>query len=125
MYQKNPNLPTNKNFGITIGIIFIIIFFLTKTKFFLFLGLIIFVLGLFDSKFLTYPNICWMKFGLLLSKLLNPIILGFLYVLLFIPIGFLMRLFKKDLLNIKLNDTHDTNWIDKEKEIQHNMKDQF
>ena len=125
MYQKFSNLPTNKNFGITMGIVFMIIFFLTKIKLFLFLGLIFFILGLFNSKYLTYLNIYWMKFGYLLSKLLNPIILGFLFILLFVPIGFLLKLFKKDLLNIKLNDTLDSNWLNKEKESQHNMKDQF
>lgn len=125
MYQKNLNLPTNKNFGITIGIALVIIFFLSQIKLFLFLGLVIFILGLFNSKYLTPFNIYWMKFGLLLSKLLNPIILGFLFILLFIPISFFLKLFKKDILNIKFNDNLGTNWINKEKEAEHNMKDQF
>jgi hypothetical protein len=125
MYQKNSNLPTNKNFGITIGIVLVVIFFLSQIKLFLFLGLVIFILGLLNSKHLTQLNIYWMKFGFLLSKLLNPIILGFLFILLFIPIGFFLKLFKKDILNIKLNDNVDTNWVDREKEVEHNMKDQF
>jgi hypothetical protein len=125
MYQKNSNLPTNKNFGITIGIVLVVIFFLSQIKLFLFLGLVIFILGLLNSKYLTQLNIYWMKFGFLLSKLLNPIILGFLFILLFIPIGFFLKLFKKDILNVKLNDNVDTNWINKEKEVEHNMKDQF
>ena len=125
MYQKNSKLPTNKNFGITIGIVLVVIFFLSQIKLFLFLGLVIFILGLLNSKYLTQLNIYWMKFGFLLSKLLNPIILGFLFILLFIPIGFFLKLFKKDILNVKLNDNVDTNWINKEKEVEHNMKDQF
>ena len=125
MYQKFQNLPTNKNFGLTMGIAFMIIFFLTKIKLFLFLGLIFFILGLFNSKYLTYFNVYWMKLGYLLSKLLNPIILGFLFILLFVPIGLLLRLFKKDLLNVKLNDKLNSNWLNKERETQHNMKDQF
>jgi hypothetical protein len=125
MYQKNSNLPTNKNFGITIGVVLVVIFFLSQIKLFLFLGLVIFILGLLISKYLTQLNIYWMKFGFLLSKLLNPIILSFLFILLFIPIGFFLRLFKKDILNVKLNDNVDTNWINKEKEVEHNMKDQF
>lgn len=125
MYQKNSNLPTNKNFGITIGVVLVVIFFLSQIKLFLFLGLVIFILGLLNSKYLTQLNIYWMKFGFLLSKLLNPIILSFLFILLFIPIGFFLRLFKKDILNVKLNDNVDTNWINKEKEVEHNMKDQF
>ena len=125
MHQKFSNLPTNKNFGITIGIVFMIIFFLTKIKLFLFLGLIFFILGVFNSKYLTYFNVYWMKLGYLLSKLLNPIILGFLFILLFVPIGFLLRWFKKDLLNVRLNDKLNSNWLNKERETQHNMKDQF
>ena len=125
MYQKNSKLPTNKNFGITIGIVLVVIFFLSQIKLFLFLGLVIFILGLLNSKYLTQLNIYWMKFGFLLSKLLNPIILGFLFILLFIPIGFFLKLFKKDILNVKLNDNVDTNWINKEKEVEHNMKEQF
>ena len=38
----------------------------------------------------------WMKFGLLLSKITTPIILGTVFYLMVLPTGLLMRLFRKD-----------------------------
>lgn len=54
LYQKNANLPTNKNFGLAVDTAFIIMIFFTKIKLFLFLVLFVFILGLFNSKYLTY-----------------------------------------------------------------------
>ena len=41
-------------------------------------------------------NIVWFKFGLLLHKIVNPLIMGFLFFLTITPIALLMRLFGKD-----------------------------
>lgn len=44
----------------------------------------------------------WMWFGLLLSRITNPIILGIVYFVVFTPIALVMRLFGRDILARKL-----------------------
>ena len=43
----------------------------------------------------------WMKFGFLMSRITTPIILGIAYFLVFTPVALVMRLFKRDRLNMK------------------------
>jgi hypothetical protein len=51
-----------------------------------------------------------MRFGLLLGKLMNPIVLGIIFFGLFTPISILMRLCGRDELRLKL--THkSSHWI--------------
>lgn len=51
----------------------------------------------------------WMKFGLLMSKITTPLILGIVYFLILTPIAFFMRLSGRDSLKIKL-DEHSTTY---------------
>ncbi len=44
----------------------------------------------------------WMRFGLLMSKVITPLILSAIYFLLITPLGFFMRVFAKDPLNRKI-----------------------
>jgi hypothetical protein len=46
-------------------------------------------------------NIVWLKFGLLLHRVVNPVIMGLLFFIVFTPMGMLMRLFGADLLRLK------------------------
>ncbi len=46
----------------------------------------------------------WMRFGLLLSKITTPIILGIVFFLIIFPIGFGMRLFGRDPMARRIDD---------------------
>jgi hypothetical protein len=67
----------------------------------------------------TYPkalsplNKLWLKLGLLLYKVVNPIVLGLLFFLTITPIGFVMRLAGKDFLRLKLDANANSYWIDR------------
>ena len=61
------------------------------------------VLGLINSKILTPLNRLWFKFGLLLGRFISPLIMGIIFFVVVTPIGIMMRLLKKDLLNLKYN----------------------
>lgn len=80
-------------------------------------------LGLLNSRILTPLNKLWFKFGLFLGRIFSPIIMSFIFFFVVTPIAILMRLFKKDLLNLKFNNS-DTYWI-KKNEPKSKMKDQF
>jgi hypothetical protein len=59
-------------------------------------------------------NRLWMKFGLLLAKIVSPIALGVLFYLVFTPIGLLMRLAGKDPLRLKADPNAKSYWIERE-----------
>jgi len=54
-----------------------------------------------QSLRLVYRN--WMRFGLLMSKITTPVILGSVFFLLVLPMGLVMRLFGHDPLRRKWN----------------------
>ncbi len=99
-------MPTNKNFGITFGIIFVIIFLVCVLYdkyiyYLLILSIIFFILGIINSKVLFPLNWIWFKFGIILSKIISPVILFVLYFVIVSPYGLIIKLFNKDLRNIK------------------------
>jgi hypothetical protein len=68
---------------------------------------------------LIYPRVLaplnrlWLKFGLLLYKVMNPLILGLLFFVTIMPIGLVMRLFGKDFLRLKLDRAAPSYWIER------------
>ena len=81
------------------------------------------VLGLLNSKILTPLNKIWFKFGIFLGKLISPVIMGIIFFLVVTPIGLIMRMLGKDLLNLK-NKKNKSYWIEKT-EPKSKMKNQF
>ncbi len=75
--------------------------------------------ALFLLVALTYPRILaplnrlWLKFGLLLYKVMNPLVLGLLFFVTIMPIGLVMRAFGKDFLRLKRDPAAKTYWIDR------------
>jgi len=129
--MTNIKIPTNKNFGVTFFFVFLLlsIFFIFKYIFlsiiFLLVSIIFLILGINNSNILYPLNKIWFKFGLLLGKIISPIVIGIIFFLVITPIGFLMKnIFLKNLLNIKKNLKTRTYWkIRNEKNYR--MKDQF
>ena len=78
-------------------------------------------------KLLKPMNFVWFKFGLLLHKIVSPITMGLIYFLTVTPIGLLLRLFGKDVLNQKLDRDAETYWItiDPAKAAQSSMRNQY
>jgi hypothetical protein len=89
----------------------------------LLISLIFLLLGLLNSKLLTSLNKLWVKFGILLGKIISPIVMGVIFFLVVTPIGLLMRILKKDLLNLEFNNDK-SYWI-KKSEPKSKMKNQF
>ena len=90
----------------------------------LLISLIFLILGLINSNLLKPLNIIWMKFGLMLGKFMNPIIMGLIYYLTVVPTGLIFKILNKNLLNIKKKNDQKSYWIKKEKS-QSTMKNQF
>jgi len=55
----------------------------------------------------------WLKLGHRLSWLINPLILGIVYIILFIPIGAVMRLFRRDPMARSYEAAAASYWIER------------
>ena len=127
--MKDINKSSNKNFGI----VFFVVFFLIavyplidndEINFWaLSISFIFLILGLIKSRLLTPLNNLWFKFGILLGKIISPFIMGAIFFLVVTPIGLLMKLFNKDVLNLSFNDKK-SYWIEKNS-TKSKMKNQF
>ena len=112
---------SNKAFGILFSFIFLIIFiynfyfFHTMNIFLLICSIIFLILGLINSRILSPFNYVWIKLGLILGKIISPLVLTFIYFVVFFPIGMLLKLFGKDVLNLK--DNKKTSWINRKNKI--------
>lgn len=60
---------------------------------------------------LTLPNRLWLRFGLLLNRLISPVVLAFLFYVVVTPIGALMRAVGKDNLRLRRKDAIESYWI--------------
>src|SRR5262245_23347122 len=91
------------------------------------------VAGLFLLLALVAPaalaplNRLWTKFGLLLHRVMSPVVLGVMFFLVITPIGLLMRLLGKDLLRLKFDRAAGSYWISREPPgpPPESLKDQF
>ena len=127
--QEKIKLPSNRNFGIVFFIVFLLIALwpILNNKdiriWSLIISLVFLFFGVINSKLLTPLNKLWFKFGILLGKIIAPIIMGVVFFLVVTPTAFIMRLVGKDLLNLKFNK-HKSYWIEKNGP-KSNMKNQF
>ena len=127
--MDNVKIASNRSFGIVFFIVFLLIALYPLINsdgirmWSVILSLIFLVLGLLDSKILTPLNKIWFKFGILLGRIISPIIMGIIFFFVVTPIGLIMRILGKDLLNLKYNNNK-TYWIEKTGP-KSKMKNQF
>ena len=129
--MKNTELKigSNKSFGIVFFIVFLLVAIYplinnSEIRIWSLITAVIFlILGLTNSKVLTPLNKLWFKFGLLLGKVVSPLIMGIIFFLVVTPTGLIMRIIGKDLLNLKFNNKK-SYWIEKTGP-KSKMKNQF
>ena len=120
---------SNRSFGIVFFVVFLLISFyplingLDIRLWSLLVSFIFLILGLLNSKLLNPLNKIWFKTGIILGNIVSPLVMGFIFFIVVTPIGFIMRLFGKDMLNLKFNN-NDSYWIEK-KEPKSKMRNQF
>jgi hypothetical protein len=129
--MKNSINIKNKD-NITFGILFFI-FFLIVALYPLKAGGVIRVWSvIFSSVFLiitiirpnlfTFLNKLWIKFGILLGKIISPLVMGLVFFIVVTPVGMLVRILKKDTMGLKRGSS--SYWVNKEDKVQ-SMKKQF
>ena len=109
--QGGPPGGSNKSFGVMFGFIFLLVAGFARVR-----GhsteiqvcAVVLSAGSFFVAFvkpglLTKPNLYWMKFSLLLAKIVSPIVLGILFFVLISPLAIALRMFGRDELSLKLS----------------------
>ena len=126
--KKKIKISSNRSFGLFFFVVFLIIstwpllYDESIRIWSLFISLIFLILGILNSNFLKPLNKIWFTFGMFLGKIVSPLIMGLVFFLVVTPTGFFMKLFRKDLLNLKKNKS-DSYWVKKNNSSR--MKDQF
>ena len=127
--MENIKINSNRSFGIVFFVVFFIIALYPLFNnqdirlWALAISFVFLILGLLKSKVLTPLNKLWFKFGILLGKIVSPIIMGLIFFLVVTPIGLIMRILRRDILNLKFNNSN-SYWIEKN-EPKSKMKNQF
>ena len=122
-------ISSNRSFGIVFFIVFLLIalyplIYSGEIRVWsAIISFILLALGVLNSKILTPLNKLWFKFGIFLSKIISPLIMGIIFFLVVTPIGLIMKIFGKDVLNLKYNKNQ-SYWIEK-KGPKSKMKNQF
>ena len=126
MHKKS----NSKSFGILFGIVFLIIAIWPIINsdpiryWALVFSIIFFTLGFMNSKLLEPLNKYWIKLGEFLGKVIAPVVMLLIYFLIVTPISLLLKIFNKDILNLKLNKKKTSYWIEKKQKLG-SMKNQF
>jgi hypothetical protein len=71
------------------------------------------VLALLGPGWLTRVNRLWLRFGLLLNRIVSPLVLALLFYTTVTPTGLILRLFGKDPLHLKREPQATSYWIER------------
>ena len=109
-------ISANRNFGLVFFIVFLIVSTWPLTNgepvriWSAIISSVFLILGLMNSKLLTPLNKLWFKFGMILGTVVSRVVMGVIFFLVVTPIGLLMQIMGKDLLNKKHDKRKKTYW---------------
>jgi Saxitoxin biosynthesis operon protein SxtJ len=127
----NNNLKKNREFGLLAGMVLILFagsLYLKRSyiNFYLVIPGFLFVfLGSLLPRSLTLLRKAWETTGLVLGKLNTFLILTIIYFILIVPIAWLLRLMRKDLLDRQIHRESGSYWLAKQSYTGDSMKYQF
>jgi hypothetical protein len=85
---------------------------------------VLFLLSLIRPAILYYPLLLWEKLAYYLALINTVLLLSIVYLLVFLPLGLLLRLTRRDLLGIRMNKAKTSYWETREKATA-SVKHQF
>ena len=128
----NKTLVIKKKSNVTFGILFFIFFLIIglyplksggiTRVWSIVLSLVFLIITIIKPNLFTFLNKLWIKFGLLLGKIISPIIMGLVFFLVVTPVGIFLKILKKDVMGLKRGAS--SYWINREDKLQ-SMKKQF
>ena len=121
-------LSSNRSFGVLLAFICIfisIIFYGLKITFLIWISLFIIILSLTKPDLFKYPKDLWIKFGILLGKIINPIICAFLYFFVIGLTKICLDIFQKKLIFKNKQKNRVSYWIIRNDKFYRNFDNQF
>lgn len=115
--------PSDRSFGLTVGGIFVAIGLArwlglgagpVSTAIFLAVGIALLIPALAAPGMLAPLNRAWLKLGLLLARLVNPVIMLLMFALIFVPVAVAMRIFRRDTLRLRQSKEVRSYWIERD-----------
>jgi len=85
-------------------------------------SLLFLIITITRPNLFTFLNKLWIQFGILLGKIISPIVMGLVFFFVVTPIGIFVKVLKKDVMGLKRGSS--SYWITREDKIQ-SMKKQF
>jgi hypothetical protein len=85
-------------------------------------SMVFLIITIIKHNLFTFLNKLWIKFGILLGKIISPIVMGLVFFFVVTPVGILVKILKKDIMGLKRGKT--SYWINREDKLQ-SMKKQF
>ena len=108
---------SDRSFGIVFTVVFVVIGLWPLTGsndprwWSLAIALAFLLVALIRPVLLAPLNRLWLKFGLLLNRIVSPLVMGMLFFVVITPIALIMRISGKDLLNLKYDPQAASYWI--------------
>ena len=127
--KNKEKVSSNRSFGIVFFVVFLLVGLWPIFKnsdlriWSLILSIIFLFLGVLNSRILTPLNIVWFKFGMLLGKIISPIVMGLIFFIVVTPTAIILKLFNKDVLSLKKNKSN--SYWKKNSNYKTSMRNQF
>ena len=109
--------PSERKFGLTFAAVFLLLALIPPLLgghfrwWFLAIGIVFLALAQIAPRTLRIPNLVWFRFGLVLHKIVNPLVLGALFLAVVTPLAIVMRLAGKKLLSRSYDPAAQSYWI--------------
>ena len=129
--KEKIKINSNKSFGLVFFVVFLIVSLYPLLNqegirvWSIIISFIFLFLGILNSILLSPLNYIWFKFGLFLGKFISPLVMGIVYFVVVFPTFLLIKLFKKNYLNLKYDNSKESYWITNVSDEDKNMKNQF
>jgi hypothetical protein len=117
--NSQPKMGTEQNFGRVFAAVFAIIALWPVLRggqvrlWSLATATVLLAVTLMAPRTLAPLNRIWFQIGISLSKVMTPLVMGVLWLVVFIPVAFLMRVFGKDSLRLKRELAGKSYWLER------------
>jgi hypothetical protein len=123
---QKKEIKINKKNNITFGILFFIFFLIIGLYplvsvgvvriWSVILSLVFLIITIIRPNLFTFLNRLWTQFGVLLGKIISPIVMCLVFFFVVTPIGVLTRVLKKDVMGLKRGAS--SYWINRKDKLQ-------
>jgi len=116
--SNGPHMGSERSFGVVFAVVFAVLGSWWAYQgnvdwgySFLSVGVVFALIALIIPSVLHPLNVIWFRFGLLLHKIVSPLILGLIFFVTVTPIALVFKVLRKDPLNRRLSPEAKSYWI--------------